>query len=108
MANWKLECEQMVGTIAQKLEAVKSLEKDGKAVFESFEYLDMRLVLFSMISLGNEIPEREGRRILNQSILQAGEDGAITADKLLKKINQHHFDLFTGSREPRRLTAEEA
>jgi len=60
--------------IANRIEAVKSIDQNGNVTFKGFDYLDHTVLLNSMIDLENEIPQLEINQIIRQSIFKAREE----------------------------------
>jgi hypothetical protein len=74
--------------ISQRMEKVKTVSDDGKVSFSGFEHSEHVVLLNSMITLDEEVPEIEKRRIINQATFKAGGKGKITAKSILGEIGR--------------------
>jgi len=72
MAKWVKEYDPEL--ISRRLEKVKRISSDGKVLFNAFEHSEYVVLLNSMISLDDEIPEIEKQRIINQATSKAGRE----------------------------------
>jgi len=84
MAKWVKEYDPEL--ISRRLEKVKRISSDGKVLFNAFEHSEYVVLLNSMISLDDEIPEIEKQRIINQATSKAGAKGVITTKSILGEI----------------------
>lgn len=72
--------------ICHKLEEAKTVDKDGKASFQGFEFTSNAIVLNSMVSFSCNIPELEKGRMINNATFGAAGKGKITPQNLLEEI----------------------
>ena len=86
MAGWKDNYNPKV--VAEKLEAAKIIQPDGKISFKGFVHSENTILLQSMISLSEVIPHREKNRIINKAIFNAGARGKITSEKIINEVNK--------------------
>lgn len=84
MAKWIKDFNPTL--IAEKLEAAKSI-KDGRVTFQAF-IEDYVILLNSGIVLNEQISQREKQNIIRRAVVAAGQEGAITSQKILNQINE--------------------
>jgi hypothetical protein len=84
MANWVEGFDPAL--IAQRMDKIKSIGKDGRASFAGFEHTEQVAILTSMLSLNSEIPEAECAKIINKATFAAAMNGLVTPVSLLKQI----------------------
>jgi len=78
--------------VADRIDKAKSLDKDGKVSFKGFEHYDYTVVLNSMVTLNETIPEIEKNRIVKQATFKAAARGKIDSRNLLAEINKLESD----------------
>jgi hypothetical protein len=86
MAEWIKHYDQ--NKLASELEKIKKVDKNGNVSFRSFEYLDYSLVLESMLTLNQIIPDYKKKNIIKDAISIAAKEGNISSDSLLANIKK--------------------
>jgi hypothetical protein len=74
--------------LAVRLEESKSTGQDGKVSFKGFGFTEYTVVLNSMVSLNDTIPEFEKNNIVSNAAFSLAEKGEITSAGLLKEISK--------------------
>jgi len=74
--------------LAQKIEQSRVIAENGGVSFTGFGHVEYVALLFSMLNFSSEIPEIEGRRIVEQAVFRAGEREHITAQNILAEVNR--------------------
>ncbi len=74
--------------LAVRLEESKSLGHDGRVSFEGFGFTEYIVVLNSMVSLNDTIPEYEKDNIIQQAAFSLARKEKITYSGLLKEITK--------------------
>lgn len=74
--------------LAQKIEQSRVIAENGGVSFTGFGHVEYVALLFSMLNFSSEIPEIEGRRIVEQAVFRTGEREHITAQNILAEINR--------------------
>lgn len=72
--------------LAVRLEESKSLGQDGRVSFEGFGFNEYIVVLNSMVSLNDTIPEFEKNNIVHKAAFSLAKEEKISSAGLLKKI----------------------
>ncbi len=88
MANWRNKEKEgyKPELVAQEMEKTKILSDTGKVSFKGFESLGHFVLLNSMITLNEEVPEIEKRRMIRQAAFNAGAKGKITSESILNEV----------------------
>ena len=92
--------------ISQRMEKVKTVSDDGKVSFRGFEHSEHVVLLNSMITLDEEVPEIEKRRIINKATFKAGAKGEITAKSILSEVGRLERDYLSTTEQKFRLLTE--
>jgi hypothetical protein len=91
MAEWtkdqKGEIPFQPELVAQKIDQTMTLSPKGEIVFKNIRHLDFLMVLESMVTFEQEVPELEKQNIISRATSKAASTGKITATSLLKEIN---------------------
>lgn len=74
--------------LAVRLEESKSLGQDGRVSFEGFGFNEYIVVLNSMVSLNDTIPEFEKNNIVHKATFSLAKKEKISSDGLIKEINK--------------------
>ncbi|EHR70693.1 hypothetical protein BurJ1DRAFT_1834 [Burkholderiales bacterium JOSHI_001] len=86
MATYSGEVDLSV--LTELIEKTKTLQGDGTVSFQGFAHTEHLAILNTFVRLNSEIPESEGRRLINKACFETAADGKVTAEALLKRINR--------------------
>lgn len=73
--------------LCRRLEEAKTVDSNGKASFQGFEFTSNVAVLNSMVSFSSNIPELERKRIVSKAAFNAAGQGEISPQTLLSEID---------------------
>ena len=85
-ANWKEGFDPNL--LAQRIEKIKTRNRAGQVAFKALHFEEYAIVLGSMVTLNDEIPEVEGRKIVQGAISAVAKRGRISPTPLLKELSQ--------------------
>lgn len=70
------------------LESTRSIRDDGKARYEGLIFRECSALIYDLLTLKPEIPESEGRAIVNRALMAAAPLGPVTPDSILKQVRK--------------------
>jgi hypothetical protein len=86
MARWDRKYNPSV--LVQELEKSRSINSEGKAQFGGFGIMTISPKLEAMLSMNPEITLEDKHEIVQQSIFNVGNSGALSPKAILAEINR--------------------
>lgn len=87
MASW-IKDKYDPDYLASSMEATRSVNKKGQASFSGWEHREHIVLLDSLISFRDGIPDFERSRIIKKAVFSSGSKGVITPKRLLSEISR--------------------
>lgn len=76
--------------VAALLESTRIIGGDGRGLFQGFAFKECSALVYDLLTFQPEIPETEGRAIVNRAILAVGALGPTTPDSILREVKRRY------------------
>lgn len=72
------------------LESMRTIGEDGRVLFQGFAFKECSALVYDLLIFQPEIPETEGRAIVNRTIFAVGAMGPTTPDSILRGVRRRY------------------